>query len=265
MEEIRKNYVNEEEAASIDLLPLLKAVLKRWWVVAWVTVLCALAAFAGTKLLVTPTYRSSFTAYVNNRAESESEQTVLSNADLSAARSLTYTYAQIMRSRTVLETAAEQSSLPYTYADLADMVSTSILSNTEIIQVYVTSPNPSVSKALAEAIAEVSQEQIASIVDGSSMRIIDEPQMPTGIYAPNYMKNAVIGAALGFLLAVAFIVLREILDDRVKDEESLESRFGISILGSVPNTASAAKVGSSYYYSYGYGGYGGSRTKGGYR
>ena len=263
MDEMRKNYINEEDAGSIDLLPLIAAVLKRWWLVAWVAVLCALAAFAGTKLLVTPTYRSSFTAYVNNRAESETEQqTVLSNADLSAARSLTYTYAQIMRSRSVLEAAAEQSSLPYSYGELAKMTSTSILSNTEIIQVYVTSPNPSVSRALAEAIAQVSQEQIASIVDGSSMRIIDEPQLPADIYAPNYLKNAVIGAALGFLLAVAVIVLREIMDDRVKDEESLESRFGIAILGSVPNTASAARAGSNYYY---YGGYGGSGTKGGRR
>lgn len=261
MEERRKNYTNEEEAASIDLLPLFMAVLRRWWMVAWVAVLCALIGFAGTKLLVTPTYRSSFTAYVNNRAEGESEQqTVLSNADLSAARSLTYTYAQIIRSRSVLELAAEQASLPYDYSQLSGMVSTSIMSNTEIICVYVTSENPSVSKALAEAIAEVSQSQIASIVDGSSMRIIDEPQLPQGIFAPNYTKNALIGFAIGFLLAVAFIVLREVLDDRVKEEEGLESRFGIPILGSVPNTASAAKVGSNYY-SYGYGGYGYASAK----
>lgn len=264
MDEIRKNYVNEDDAAAIDLLPLLLAVLKRWWIVGWIALLCGLAAFAGTKLLITPTYRTNFTAYVNNRAETDAEQqTVLSNADLSAARSLTYTYAQIIRSRSVLELAAEQANLPYTYSQLSGMVSTSIMSNTEIISVYVTSENPSVSKALAEAIAEVSQSQIASIVDGSSMRIIDEPQLPTDIHSPNYVKTAVIGAALGFLLAVAFIVLREILDDRVKDEEGLESRFGIPILGSVPNTVSAAKMGNNDYYSYGYGGYGGVRGNGG--
>lgn len=261
MEEIRKNYINEEDAASVDLLPLLLAVLKRWWIIGWITVLCGLAAFAGTKLLITPTYRANFTAYVNNRAETESEQqTVLSNADLSAARSLTYTYAQIIRSRSVLEMAAEQANLPYNFSQLSGMVSTSIMSNTEIISVYVTSENPSVSKALAEAIAQVSQSQIASIVDGSSMRIIDEPQLPTDIHAPSYGKAAVIGAAIGFLLAVAFVVLREILDDRVKDEESLESRFGVPILGTIPNTASAAKMGGSKYYAYGYGG---AKTNGG--
>lgn len=92
MEEMRKNYVNEDEAASIDLLPLFMAVLRRWWIVAWVAVLCALPGFAGTKLLITPSYRSSFTAYVNKRSEGESEQQmVLYNADLSEARSFSWT------------------------------------------------------------------------------------------------------------------------------------------------------------------------------
>lgn len=259
MNEMKKNYMAEEEAATIDLLPLIQAVLKRWWIVVWMTVLGAMLLYAGTKLFVTPTYRSSFTAYVNNRVDSETEQqTVLSNADLSASRYLTYTYAQIMRSRSVLELAAEQASLPYDYETLSGMVSTSIISDTEIIRVYVTSPNPAISKALADAISQVSAEQIASIVDGSSMRIIDHPVAPIDIYSPNYLKNAVIGAALGFLLCVALIVLREILDDRVRDEESLENRFSVPILGTIPNVASAAKAGNNYYYAYG-GGYGRSR------
>lgn len=252
MDDIKKNYINEEEAVSIELLPLFEAVVRQWWVVAIVTVIFAVGAFLGTKLFVTPSYRSNFTAYVNNRTDSE-EQTVLSNADLSASRYLTYTYAQIITSRTVLETAAKLAELPHNYAQLSSMVGTSILSDTEIISVHVTSEDPAEAKAFADAIAQVSIEQISTIVDGSSMRIIDPAVFPTGIYSPDYLKSAVIGALLGFLLSAGLIVLREVLDDRVKDEESLESRFGIPILGTIPNTGSAAKMGGSYY-AYGYGG-----------
>lgn len=256
MDETRKNYQIEEDAVSIELLPLVNAVLRQWLVVLIVTVLFGLATFVGTKLFVTPTYRAGFTAYVNNRTDSE-QQTALSNADLSASRYLTYTYAQIINSRSVLETAAEQAGLDYTYSQLSSMVSTSIMSDTEIIAVYVTSPDPAVSKTLADAIAEVAIVQVSNIVDGSSMRIIDEAVLPSSVYSPSYTKNAVIGAALGLLLIVGVIVLREILDDRVKDEESLESRFGIPILGTIPNTSAAAKSGNNYYA------YGGKQSRGG--
>lgn len=257
MDEFKKNYMNEEDVATVELLPLITAVLQRWWVVAIVAVVFAVGTFVGTKLFVTPTYRAGFTAYVNNRTDSE-EQTVLSNADLSASRYLTYTYAQIISSRSVLEEAAAQAGLDYDYNTLKGFVSTSILSDTEIIGVYVTTPDPAISKTLADAIAAVATAQVSNIVDGSSMRIIDAAVTPEGIYSPNYLKNAVIGAALGFLLCVGVIVLREILDDRVRDEESLESRFGIPILGTIPNTSAAAKSGNNYYYAYG-----GNQSRGG--
>lgn len=250
MDDIRYNYAPDEGENSIELWPLVQALLRRWWLIALVAVAAAVLVFAGTKLFVTPTYRSGFTAYVNNRADDD-KQTVLSNADLSASRYLTYTYAQIIRSRSVLEKAAEQAGLTYSYSDLSDMVTTSILSDTEIISVYVVSESPAVSMAYAAAIAEVAVTEISNIVDGSSMRIIDQPVMPTGIHSPSYVKNALVGFVLGFLLAVAIIVLREVMDDRVKDEEALESRFGIHILGSVPNTASAARMDASYGYGYG--------------
>lgn len=251
MEDIRNKYAPDEDEGSIELWPLVQALLRRWWLIALVAVAAAVLAFAGTKLFVTPTYRSGFTAYVNNRADDD-KQTVLSNADLSASRYLTYTYAQIIRSRSVLEEAAEKAGLHYSYSELSGMVSTSILSDTEIISVYVVSESPAESMSYAAAIAEVAVAEISNIVDGSSMRVIDQPVMPTGIHSPNYMKNALVGLVIGFLLAAAVIVLREVMDDRVKDEGALENRFGIPILGSVPNTASAVRA-EAGGYSYGYG------------
>lgn len=251
MDDMKKKYISEEDDATIDLVPLLEALLRNWLVIAVVTVALAAAAFVGAKMLITPTYQSGFTAYVNNRVDSEN-QTALTNADLSASRYLTYTYAEIMDSRTVLEQAAEYAGLEDSYSRLSSMVTTEIVSDTEIIAVYVVHPDPAVAKSFADAIAEVATEQVAAIVDGSSMRIIDHPVLPKGIYSPSYTRIAIIGALLGFLLSAGIIILRTVLDDRVKDEESLETRFGIPILGTIPNTSSAASAGGSYY-SYGYG------------
>lgn len=255
MDDIRNNYSVEDDG-SIELWPLVQALLRKWWLIALAGIVVGAVVLVGTLLLVTPQYRSGFTAYVNNRSETDT-QTVLSNADLSAARYLTYTYTQIIRSRSVLEAAADRVGLDENYSDLGDMVSTSILSDTEIISVDVLCEEPSMSKAYAEAIAEVARKELSEIVEGSSMQIIDEPVLPTKIAEPSYTKNALIGALLGVFLAAAGIVLRTVLDDRVKGEEALEARFGLPILGSVPNTASAAHVGGNYY------GYGAVRSSGG--
>lgn len=257
MDDIRSNY-NVEDDGSIELWPLVQALLRRWWLIALAGMVLGAAVFAGTLLLVTPQYRSSFTAYVNNRSETDT-QTVLSNADLSAARYLTYTYTQIIRSRSVLETAADQAGLSYDYSELSGMVTTSILSDTEIISVEVLSSDPAMSVAYAEAIAEVAREELSEIVEGSSMQIIDRPVLSTKIAEPSYTKNTLVGALLGALLAAAVIVLRALLDDRVKGEEMLEVRFGLPILGSVPNTTAASRVGGNYY------GYGPVKTGGGKR
>lgn len=246
MEDIRNKYAPDESENSIELWPLVQALWRRWWLIALAALAFGAAALIGTRVFITPTYRASFTAYVNNRADA-AQQTTLSNADLSASRYLTYTYAQIIRSRSVLETAAEQAGLSYDYAKLSKMVSTSILSDTEIICVYVQGENPTECYQYAQAIAEVATTEIAGIVDGSSMRLVDSPVVPTGIYSPSYAKNALVGFVIGFLLAAAGIILRELLDDRVKDEETLETRFGLPILGVIPNMNSAAKAGVGYY------------------
>lgn len=252
MDETKMIRAGEVEEDSIELWPLFQALLRRWWLIALVTAVFGVGTFMGTIAFVTPTYRSSFTAYVNNRTDATEAQATVSNSDLSASRYLTYTYAEIIRSRAVLETAAEQVGLDASYSELSGMVSVSITSDTEIIKVNVTSESPATCQTYAQAIAEVAVDEVASIVEGSSMRIIDDPVYPTGIASPNYAKNAVVGALLGFLLAAAVIVLRAVLDDRIRDEETLESRFGIPILGTIPNAASASSVGGNYY-TYGYG------------
>lgn len=248
MSEYRKNRIAGEEENTIDLRPLLRALLRGAWIIILAAVLLGAAAFWGTKMLIAPTYRSSFTAYVNNRTNAESTTSVTS-ADLSASRSLVQTYAAILTSRTVLEEAAVEAGTNYSYSQMNQMVSTSVVSDTEIITVYVVSTDPVEARDLAQAIADVAPLRVSTIVEGSSMQVVDAPVLPTSRYAPNYQRNTMMGALLGAFLAAALIVLRELMDDHVKDEEALEERFGLPVLGSIPNIAEASRKNNDYGYS----------------
>lgn len=247
MSEVQKNRSNED-ADVIDLRPLLLALWKRAWLIILVGAIACVGAYGGAKLLVTPTYQSSFTAYVNNRSSQESGSDTLTSSDLSAAKSLVQTYSAVITSRSILESAAQQAGAPYSYQELKEMVSTDTVNDTEIIRVSVTMEDRQMAAAVAEAIAEIAPEYVAQIVEGSSMKIVDAAVIPVDIYSPNYMQIALLGAVLGVLLVAAVIVLKEILDDRVKDEGTLEDRFGIPVIGTIPNMEAAEKAGDSYGY-----------------
>lgn len=245
------NHPVDEEDDSIDLLPLFRALLKKWWLILLVSCLLAVFAFLGAKLLVTPTYRSSFSVYVNNASAGE-DHTTINSSDVTAKKSLASTYTKIIVSRSVLKEACRKADLSYSYNELRHIVEAAVEDNTEIITVTVTTTDPQESKALADSVYYTASNVVSTVVEGSSMRAYDLPELPEEIYSPRYSRTAILAFALGFILSCAAVVLYTLLDTRVKSQESLEERFGLVVLGSVPNFQDAFKNGDNYGYTYGY-------------
>jgi len=234
----------------IDLLALLGILVSKLYLVIIITVLGGLLAILYTWIFVTPLYQTDFSLYVNNSTTSSTES--ITSSDVSASRSLANTYCEIIKSRSVLETASKDIGLSYSQAALLKLVKVSVNSSTEVITVSVKTESPETALYLANSIAEQAERSIARIVVGSSMSIVDEPYLPQGPCSPSYKKNIALGAVIGFLLVSATIVLREITDDRIRDEKKAEEQLGLAILGTIPNVIAAKNI--SKYSDYGYGG-----------
>lgn len=242
-------YDYYEDDDEIDIMRLLGAIKKHAKIILIISILAALLTMAYLVFFVTPMYRSDFTIYVNNRAD-PSDQVAVSSSDISASRSLASTYSEIITGRTVLLEAAGRcglSALPY--KTLLNLVEVKTSSTSELITVYVQGTSPENSLYFARAIGQSASAQINSIVDGSSMRIVDEPVLPDGKYSPHYIRSCVIAfVAAAFLLCVLFAIL-EMLDDTVKDDKTLEDRTGIPVLGMIPDVdAAKAQKNKRYYY-----------------
>ena len=237
----------------LDIIAILKVLLSKLWLIIIVGVLFAGIFFGATKIMINPTYRSGFTAYVNNQHAQLSKDS-LTSSDLSAAKQLVETYVNIVRSSRILTAAADSISLDLPYSALQDMVTADVQGETEIISVHVESTDPQVAYDLANAIATVAPQHMSDIVEGSSMKIIDYPVYNTQRYKPNYVKYSMFGFALGVLLTVVILIIRFFTDDTVRNEDEVEQRFGLPILGVLPDNSSAGRGGSGYYsYEYGYG------------
>ena len=248
-----KNEVEGKKSAvqEIDIVPLLLFLLKRLWIILLVGVIAGGLGFAITKLVVQPSYKCSFTAYVNNKKAATSTD-ALNSSDVSAAKQLVLTYSQIFKSNTILASADEVMDNHYAVKSLKQMVGTEIQNETEIIQVYAVAKSPEEAYTIASAIAKVSPKIMGEIVEGSSMKIVEYPQLPDSIYKPNYRNYTVLSFGAGALLTLIVLIVLYLRNDTVSSEEEIENRFSVSVLGVIPDTNSSSNKKSGYYYNYYY-------------
>ena len=80
-------------------------------------------------------------------------------------------------------------------------------------------------------------DEIAAIIEGSSAKIIDYARVPKGRSSPNFTTNTILGAAIGAVLAIAVILIQNLLDLRVRNEEELAKIGSVPVLGVIPDLA----------------------------
>lgn len=236
------------EGLDLDLKKLLMAYLQKWWLILISSVSVAAAAWLFTDSFITPMYTASVTVYVNN-ARSLREIEYISNTDLATSQRLVSTYITIIKSDTVLEKVAETSGLEVSASQIRSAMSASQVDSTEVFVVTITHPDPAIAAQLANAVAEVAPGEIGNFVEGSSTRIIDYAKVPVSPSYPNYGRNTIIGALLGFAGAVLYVTIRFMLDVRIKDEEDLMMLFDLPVLAQIPSFTSQV---SKKYGGYGY-------------
>lgn len=244
------NKVKNDEI-EIDLMRLLKALWKRVWLIAICMVLCGAIGFVCSSFFVAPKYQSKAVMYVNNSAYSlgTSTNATITSSELTAAKSLVEIYVNILKSRTTLELVAEEADLDYTYEEMLNIVSAGSVNSTEMFEIKATSTDPKEAQLIVKTITEIIPDRISSIVEGSSVRLVDEANLPTAKSSPNIAKTTMIGLLLGFVISCAVIVVLEIMDNTVHDEDYLIEKYELPILAAVPDMNSKKKSKSYGYYA----------------
>lgn len=229
----------------IDLARLGRVLIKRAWLIVAAALLCGVFTFAYSAAFIPPTYRSYFTAYVNNRMNTDTGANT-STSDLTASMGLVYVYQDIMTSRSVLAPAAEACGV--SYGQIAGSVKAGVSDTAPVVTVVVETENPKLSLQLAQKIAELAPAKVAEVVDGSSMRIIDEPIAPGGKASPNNAKNGLLGALFGLIFAALACVVVDLVYDHVQNTEDIERRYNVPVIGHIPDMLHAGKSADRYSY-----------------
>ena len=240
---------NEDE---IDLIQLASALWHRAWLIALVMLIGGVIAFCVTRFLITPKYNASAMIYVNNSSVSLGNTKVsITSGDLSAQEGLIDTYSVILKSRNTLETVIEKGELPYSYEQLRSNISAGSVNSTGILEVKVTDEDPYLAAKITNIIVDILPDRITTIVEGSSVEVVDRAVVKLSPISPNVMKNTLIGLLAGLLFSAAAIILRVLTDTTIRNEDYLMENFpDIPILAVVPDLNDSA---SSGYYAYKHG------------
>ncbi|WP_369351099.1 YveK family protein [Streptococcus hillyeri] len=217
----------------IDVVHLLKKLWLRKFAIIFTALTFAFIALAASIFLLTPQYESLTKLYVVNKGTDESK---ISTQDLQAGDYLVKDYKEIITSKTVLAGVIEREQLDLSVSGLASKTRIDIPANTRIISITVTDENPEVASQLANAYREVASEKVKEVTNVEDVKTVEAAEPSSSPATPNLKRNTLLGFLVGGFIAVALVLVKELLDDRVHRVEDVEEVLHMTLLGIVPDT-----------------------------
>lgn len=225
----------------IDLLELYYALKKRILIILAAGLLGALSAFAYTELLVTPIYSATASMLVLTK-----ETTLTSLADLQLGSQLTQDYSRLIMSYSVLEEAIDNLGLDMSAESLEANITLNNQSDTRIMDITVTNPDPETARALAEEVGNVSAQFIGEKMGIEPPEIIERVKLPTTPISPNTSRNVMMGGLAGIVLVAGIICIMTIMDDTIRSEEDIVQYLGVPALAQIPDRKDYISGGESW-------------------
>lgn len=221
----------ELNTIEIDVLFLLNVIWRKKFFIFLVSLLGMSLAFIYSTFLVTPQYDSTTRIYVvSQNVEAGSG---LTNQELQAGSYLVKDYKEIILSQDVLSQVATEVDIK---GRLKDKVSVSIPVDTRILSITVRDADPNQAAHIANSLRTLAAQKIIEVTKVSDVTTLEEAMPATEPTVPHTKRNVLIGFLVGLFLAVATVLLLEILDDRIKRPQDIEEVMGLTLLGVVPDS-----------------------------
>lgn len=221
----------------MDLHDFVKIIRTRW-VTVFVTSLVTISAAVVYTLLQTPLYQASTRMFVSTVA-GNTVSDLYSGNRLSQERVLSY--SELITGETLAQRTIDRLSLNMDAETLTKKVTAKARPDTVLIEVSVVDPSPLQARDIANALSDefvVMVRELETPDQGAKpdARVVVEQRatVPRKPVTPKKKQNLAIGILLGGMLGVGVALLRDLLDNTVKDREALERITGVGVVGVVP-------------------------------
>lgn len=159
----------------------------------------------------------------------------ITQTDLSVNSKLVSTYQEIVKSKRVLNQVITNLGLNYSSDGLMKMIKVQAKSETEIIEIFVTSPSNSEASEIANQLAKVFSREAKDLYNLSNVSILDRAETSNKPSNVNIPKQIIISLIVGIFLATIIIFITYYFDTTIKNSSDIERRYNFTILGNIPD------------------------------
>ena len=208
---------------------------KKYWIILAVIVGIILAVVY-TKFIITPKYMSSVTLILSKPENTTSFTTndAITQSDITLNQKLISTYSEILKSKRVGKTVLDNLKVDMDYNELKEGVSVNSVKDTDVIKVSVTTYDAELSKVIVSEMVKVFTDEVDRIYSIKNVSIVDEAEIDLKPVNVSLLKNIVIFALIGFVLACGVIFLIFYFDNTVKSSEQINSLTELPVLAVIP-------------------------------
>lgn len=194
-----------------------KMIQKKWWLIAATVLIAINLSLFNSYYLVERRYEAVASFIVSPNIQSiETEKDVVSSLQALDRRSILATYAEIINSRLVFESAIELlGSDPVNYDGYETSVV--VLPEASVLTFTVQGPDPEVAAALANGIGQYGLDFINNLYQIYQVSFIDRAVRPTIPYQPKVAQDGVLAIVLGLALGVGLVLLQNQLSSTIEN------------------------------------------------
>lgn len=216
----------------MTLLELLQIIRKHLKLCIALPIIFALATAVFSFVALANTYTASVSMYVLANSSETQAGTTLST-DLSASQMLTNDVSQLIQSERVLNQTADQ--LGMSESELAGYdVEVTSSTTTRLITIEVTGDTPNSAAAIANGLANTTHTVAQEIMDIEAVNVIDQAAVPTSPSGPPRTMYIAVAFLAGIFVAVAIIVIMDMVNTRIRKPEEIEELLEIPVIGKIP-------------------------------
>lgn len=210
----------------LDLFHLLRKHLK---LVIFLPLACMLAAGVYSFVMMPNTYSATVSMYVLIQQDNANSSSLTS--DLSASQMVTNDVATLLKSDRVVNETASSLGLENLKA-----YKTSITSSTtsRVLSLEVTGPDAQMAANIANKMADEVSTVAHDVMNVDSVNVVDSAKVPTAPSGPKRPLYMAVGLLGGLFVAVAIVVVEDMLNTKVRDQEELEELLGVPVIGRIP-------------------------------
>ena len=209
----------------MTLLELINLMKKQLRLMIFLPVACAVAVGAYAFLGMPDTYLATTSLYVQSDSNSNL------STDLTASQLVANDVTSLLNSSRVQKQVAEELGLK----DLSDYdISVESTTTSRIIELGVSGTDPKQAAAIANALAEGTAEVSSEVMGVDAVNIVAPAVVPTSPSGPSRMLYIAVAAMGGLFLAVAIVVVSDMMNTRVRSAEDVEELIDVPVIGRIP-------------------------------